>query len=344
MRTDPVRKVWQHEGMSDTTSRALSLLNLLQTHRHWPGAELATRLGVTERTVRRDVDRLRELGYRVESTPGLAGGYRLEAGSAVPPLLLTDDEAVTMAIGLRVAATQQLVGGPEVTLTALAKLEQVLPSALRRRVNALAASVQPARIGDAPVVSPVVLGELALAARDAERVRVRYVDRNGAESLRRVEPHALSTADRKWYLLGWDLDRDDWRTFRVDRIVAVEHTRVLFTPREISEEDVAERILLASSWSPQKVEAEVVMSLSLTQMDEYFGIWAAGATVEDATHTRWPIGGADWREALYGMLWIPAGVEYTTDFPEPERAELRESLQRALRALDAPVPVSRSQP
>lgn len=327
--------------MSDTTSRALALLNLLQTHRHWPGSELARRLGVTERTVRRDVDRLRELGYRVQSTPGAAGGYRLEAGSAVPPLLLTDDEAVTMAIGLRVAATQQLAGGAELTLTALAKLEQVLPPQLRRRVNALAASVQPTRIGDGPVISPVVLGELALAARDRERVRLRYRDRQGVESVRRVEPHVLSPAGRNWYLLCWDLGREDWRTLRVDRIETVEHTRVLFPPRDISEEEVAERILIAASWGPQKVEADVVMALPLAQMEAHFGVWAQGATAEDESHTRWSIGGSDWREALYGMLWIPPGVEYTSDFPEPGRSELREALQRVLRALDAPPPPRR---
>lgn len=328
--------------MSDTTTRALSLLNLLQTHRHWPGTELAARLGVTERTVRRDVDRLRELGYRVESTPGAAGGYRLEAGSAVPPLLLTDDEAVTMAIGLRVAATQQLVGGSEVTLTALAKLEQVLPSALRQRVNALAASVQAPRIGEGPVVSPVVLGELALATRDTERLRLRYIDGAGIESIRRVEPHALAPAGRKWFLLCWDLDRDDWRTFRVDRIDTVEHTRVLFARREITAEQIEERVLIASSWTPQKIEADAVMELPLAPMQEWFGPWGQGATAEDDAHTRWPFGGSDWREAMYAMLWIPEGVEYTTTFPEPDRSALRESLQRMLRALDAPDPGPRA--
>ncbi len=327
--------------MSDTTSRALALLNLLQTHRHWPGTELAGRLGVTERTVRRDVDRLRELGYRVESTPGAAGGYRLEAGSAVPPLLLTDDEAVTMAIGLRVAATQQLVGGAEVTLTALAKLEQVLPSALRRRVNALAASVQPARIGETPVVSPAIIGEIALAARDSERLRLRYVDGAGVESIRRVEPHVLAPAGRKWYLLCWDLDREDWRTFRIDRIESVEHTRVLFAPRDISEKEIEERVLVASSWSSQKVEADAVMELPFSEMQEWFGVWSQGASAEGETRTRWPVGGSDWREAMYALLWIPAGVEYTTDFPEPERAELREALERMLRAIDAPAPPAR---
>ncbi len=327
--------------MTDTTSRALALLNLLQTHQHWSGAELARRLEVTERTVRRDVDRLRELGYRIESAPGLAGGYRLEAGSAVPPLLLTDDEAVTMAIGLRAAATQQLVGGPEVTLTALAKLEQVLPAVLRGRVNALVSTVQTVTVGDAPVISPVVLGELALASRDAERIRLKYTDAWGAESTRRVEPHVLVPADRRWYVLCWDLDRDDWRTFRVDRITGIEHSRVLFDRREISEEEVAERILIATSWSPQKIEADVVMELPLAQMEERFGIWAQGASAEDAERSRWPIGGADWREAIYALLWIPAGVEYTTDFPEPHRSELREALTRMLRALDAPAPPPR---
>ena len=178
--------------MSDTTSRALSLLNLLQTHRHWPGSELADRLGVTERTVRRDVERLRELGYRIESTPGSAGGYRLEAGSAVPPLLLTDEEAVAMAIGLRVAASQRLIDGPETTLTALAKLEQVLPAPLRRRVNALADAVQPTGIRAGAAVSSDVLGELALACRDHERVRFTYTAASGEVTRRRVEPHVLA--------------------------------------------------------------------------------------------------------------------------------------------------------
>ena len=324
--------------MTDTTSRALALLNLLQTHRHWPGTELAARLGVTERTVRRDVDRLRELGYRVESSPGASGGYRLEAGSAVPPLLLNDDEAVTMAIGLRVAATQQLVGGRDVTLTALAKLEQVLPSALRQRVNALAASVQAPGIGEGPVVSPTVIGELALATRDGERLRLRYVDGEGADSVRRVEPHALAPAGRKWFLLCWDLDREDWRTFRVDRIAAVEHTRVLFRRRELTEEEIEERVLIAASWSPQKVEAAAVMELPLAEMLERFGPWGQGATAVGAQRTRWPVGGSDWREAMYGLLWIPEGVEYEVTLTEPHRSELREAVARMLRALDAPAP------
>lgn len=327
--------------MSDTTTRALSLLNLLQTHRHWPGSELAGRLGVTERTVRRDVERLRDLGYRIESTPGAAGGYRLEAGSAVPPLLLTDEEAVAMAIGLRVAASQRLVSGPETTITALAKLEQVLPAPLRRRVKALAEAVQPAGISAGAAVSSDVLGELALACRDHERVRFTYTAASGEVTRRRVEPHTLAPADRHWYLLCWDVEKDDWRTFRVDRLTGVEHTRVLFEPRPLTSEQVEEFIFVARSWVRQAVEADAVMELPLDQMRDYFGQWGQGATAEDEVHTRWPVGGADFRETMYGLTWIPAGVEYTTDLASPAREELREVLERMLRALDAPPPPAR---
>ncbi|MET0862024.1 MAG: WYL domain-containing protein, partial [Microbacterium sp.] len=252
--------------MSDTTTRALSLLNLLQTHRHWPGTELAERLGVTERTVRRDVERLRDLGYRIESSPGIAGGYRLEAGSAVPPLLLTDEEAVAMAIGLRVAAAQRLVGGPETTLTALAKLEQVLPAPLRRRVNALAETVQPTGIRTGAAVSSEILGELALACRDRERVRFAYTAASGEVTRRRVEPYTLAPADRHWYLLCWDLERDDWRTFRVDRLSDVELTRVLFETKPLTPDQVEEFVLVARSWVRTAVETDVVMELPFQQM------------------------------------------------------------------------------
>lgn len=324
--------------MSDTTTRALSLLNLLQTHRHWPGSELADRLGVTERTVRRDVERLRDLGYRIESTPGAAGGYRLEAGSAVPPLLLTDEEAVAMAIGLRVAASQRLVSGPETTITALAKLEQVLPAPLRRRVNALAETVQPAGLNAGAAVSSDVLGELALACRDHERVRFTYTAASGAVTVRRVEPHSLSPADRHWYLLCWDVEKDDWRTFRVDRLTGVEHTRVLFEPRPLTPEQVEEFIFVARSWVRQAVEADAVMHLDLENMRAIFGQWGQGASSEGPGLTRWPVGGADFRETMYGLSWIPAGVEYATDLASPARDELREVLKRMLRALDAPPP------
>lgn len=328
--------------MADTTARALSLLDLLQTHRHWPGSELAERLGVTQRTVRRDIERLRELGYRIESTPGAAGGYRLEAGSAVPPLLLTDEEAVAIAIGLRLSASQRLVHGADTTLTALAKLEQVLPAPLRRRVNALAETVQPAGIRSGAPVSTDLLGELALACRDHERVRFSYTAASERVTQRRVEPHALAPADRHWYLLCWDLDRDDWRTFRVDRLTGVQHTRVFFTPKPLTPEEIEEFILVARSWARQPVEADAVMAMPLDAMRAHFGQWGQGAEAEDEGHTRWSVGGADWRETMYGLTYIPPGVEYTTDLAEPGRGDLREMLERMLRALDAPPPPRRA--
>jgi predicted DNA-binding transcriptional regulator YafY len=334
MRTHCVLIHRQDGRMSDTTGRALALLDLLQTHRHWPGPELATRLGVTERTVRRDVERLRDLGYRIESMPGAAGGYRLEAGSALPPLLLSDEEAVAIAVGLRVAATQRLVGGPDTTLTALAKLQQVLPAVLRRRVEAIADAVQATGIASGSSVPTEVLAELALACRDHERVRFRYTSAAGEETTRRVEPYALAPADRHWYLLCWDLEKNDWRTFRVDRLSGVEHTRVLFEPKPLTPEQIEEFIWVATSWVRTAVEANAVVEMPLAAFQDAMGQWAQGSEAVDAGRTRWPVGGREVRETMYGLSWIPTGVGYTTDLAEPQRSELREILERMLRALE----------
>jgi predicted DNA-binding transcriptional regulator YafY len=201
-------------------TRLLALLSLLQTPREWPGGELARRLGVSLRTVRRDVERLRELGYPVEATMGAAGGYRLVAGAAMPPLLLEDDEAVAIAVGLRTAAGHAVEGIEEAAVRALAKLEQVLPKRLRGRVAALGAATQPLLTWERPTVDPELLTLLAGAVTNRERVRFGYRTHEGAGAERRVEPHRLVSAGRRWYLVGWDTDRDDWRIFRVDRITA----------------------------------------------------------------------------------------------------------------------------
>ncbi|HEU4807480.1 MAG TPA: WYL domain-containing protein [Homoserinimonas sp.] len=319
--------------MSDTTttSRVLALLNLLQTHRHWSGTELAHRLGVTARTLRRDVDRLRELGYRVGSAPGSGGGYQLEAGAALPPLLLTDDEAVTMAIGLRVAATQGLTDGRLTTLTALAKLEQVLPAALRSRVNALAAHVQP-MVPDLPAVSPEVLGQLALACRDRDRIRFHYTASTGDESDRLVEPHSLVASQRYWFLVCWDLRRDDWRTFRVDRLERFFNTRVRFESRELPVEDAAEFVSVAVASVKQRLEADIILRLPLEEMKGYFGPWARGATAVDHDRTRWPIGGRTPQELMTALAWVPEGVEYELVADETTRAFVGEAAQRMLQA------------
>jgi predicted DNA-binding transcriptional regulator YafY len=295
--------------MTETTSRILGLLNLLQTHRQWPGPELAERLGVTERTLRRDIDRLRELGYRVEATRGAAGGYRLEAGSQLPPLLLTDEEAVTMAIGLRVAATQGLVDGEQTTLSALAKFEQVLPPTLRQRVNALAGFVQPQTPRGSPV-SHELLGRLALACRDRERIRFHYVSADGSETDRLVEPHTVVAAERRWFFVCWDLQREGWRTFRVDRMSDFFGTRVSFAPRELPAADAAEFVAVALSTLRRRHTGEVVLALPLERMREHFGPWARDAVAIDENTTSWPIGGDSLEVLLSALVWVPEGVEY----------------------------------
>ncbi|MDG9676717.1 YafY family protein [Micromonospora sp. DH14] len=225
--------------MSDTPARLLSLLSLLQTPREWPGSELATRLGVSLRTIRRDVERLRDLGYPVRATMGAIGGYRLVAGKAMPPLLLDDDEAVAIAVGLRTAAGHAVAGIEEASVRALAKLEQVLPSRLRHRVSALGAATEPMLTWDQPTVDPERLSALAAAVNNRERLRFTYRRRDGVDAERLVEPYKLVSAGRCWYLVGYDNDRDDWRIFRVDRITDLRPTRNRVAARQLPASDAA---------------------------------------------------------------------------------------------------------
>jgi predicted DNA-binding transcriptional regulator YafY len=203
--------------MVQTSARLLALLSLLQVRREWTGQELADRLEVTPRTIRRDVDKLRSLGYPVEAAPGVAGGYRLSAGGELPPLLLDDAEAVAVAVGLRTAASGTIAGIEETSVRALAKLEQVLPSRLRRRISALSSATS-AFTFQGPRIDADVLTGLAAACRDATRLEFGYVARDDKSSRRHIEPAAVVYSGHRWYLVAFDLDRDDWRTFRLDRI------------------------------------------------------------------------------------------------------------------------------
>ncbi|HWM03601.1 MAG TPA: YafY family protein [Actinophytocola sp.] len=242
--------------MWETSARLLRLLSLLQARRDWTGPQLAERLEVTLRTVRRDINRLRDLGYPVTATPGPTGGYRLEAGAAMPPLLLDDDEAVAVAVGLRTAANGTIAGIEETSVRALAKLEQVLPSRLRRRVNAVStATVSLAARG--PTVDSGLLTTLASACRDRESLRLQYARADGTTSRRVVEPVRLACTGRRWYLLCWDREPRDWRTFRVDRIVGAPTPGPRFPPREPPEEDVAGYISRAISTAPYRYQATV---------------------------------------------------------------------------------------
>lgn len=225
--------------MSTTTSsRLLRLLSLLQTRKDWPGGELAERLEVSARTVRRDVDRLRELGYPIRATMGTGGGYQLGVGAALPPLLLDDEEAVAVAVGLRTAAQGGVRGIEETSVRALAKLLMVLPSRLRRRVEALGGFTVPVP-GGGPVVDADVLALVAGVCRDGERLRFDYERHDGTVARRVTEPHRLVSRGRLWYLVAWDNERDDWRTFRVDRMRPLTPTGPRVPPRDPPAQGVA---------------------------------------------------------------------------------------------------------
>lgn len=254
--------------VNDPTGRVLQLLSLLQTHRFWPGLELADRLEVSDRTLRRDIDRLRSLGYSVDATPGVAGGYRLAAGAHMPPLLLDDEEAVAIAVGLRAAAGASVAGIEDTSVRAMAKLEQVLPDRLRRRVTAVHGSVTQLRWeGDGPVVDPEALSVLAQACRDAEEVRFDYERRDGESSRRLVEPHQLVSAGHRWYLAAWDLRRADWRTFRLDRLTDARRAGARFTPRPLPGGDAAAYVAESMGALPKPFTATVVVEASAAEVE-----------------------------------------------------------------------------
>ncbi|WP_406001720.1 helix-turn-helix transcriptional regulator [Streptomyces sp. NBC_00829] len=258
--------------MLETSARLLRLLSLLQAHRAWSGADLADRLGVTPRTVRRDVDRLRELGYPVNASPGTGGGYQLGAGAELPPLLLDDEEAVAVAVGLRTAAGHGIEGIGETSVRALAKLEQVLPDRLRRRVGALNAFTVPMLRGPgASTVDASVLTDLANACRDGERLRFEYRDHSGAASRRTVEPHRLVCTERRWYLVAWDLDRADWRTFRADRITPKPPHGPRFEPRTPPADDLASYVSEGVSMGAYAAQAVIRLHTSAEQAAQVVG-------------------------------------------------------------------------
>ena len=242
--------------MLETSARLLRLLSLFQTQRYWSGAELADRLEVTPRTLRRDIDRLRSLGYPVNSTSGTAGGYQLGSGATLPPLQLDDDEAVAVVLGLRTAAGGSVAGIEEASVRALTKLEQVLPERLRRRVGALHGFIVPLP-GTGPTVNAATLSAIAGACRDSVKLRFGYQSRDGAGSKREVEPHRLVHTGRRWYLIAWDLGRNDWRTFRVDRIESRLTTGACFPPREPPDGGFAVYASRSMAYAPYPYRASV---------------------------------------------------------------------------------------
>lgn len=263
----------------------LGLLGLLQQRRRWSGEELAERLGVSRRTLRRDVDRLRELGYPVESDRGVDGGYQLGVGTKLPPLLLTDDEAVAIAIGLRTAANQSVEGLAEPSMGALVKVGQLLSGPLHHRVESMTGAIEAAPTMSTNTVALSALTALARATRDTERVRFSYRSFDGALSDRHVEPHHVVPLNRYWYLIAWDLDRCDWRTFRLDRVSDPATTHRMFEPRTLPASDPTTHIRQTISELKSVHDVELVVEAPLDTVQRHIGPWGAARAI-DARTTR----------------------------------------------------------
>jgi predicted DNA-binding transcriptional regulator YafY len=296
----------------ETSTRLLSLLALLQARREWAGPELAQRLEVGARTVRRDIERLRRLGYPVDATPGVAGGYRLRAGASLPPLLLDDEEAVAIAVGLRTAVSDGVAGIGETSVRALAKLEPLLPDRVRRRVHAVGAATvtYPA---SGPAVDPEVLLVIATACRDHERLRFRYRTHENEVSRRLVEPQGLVHTGRRWYLVAWDADREQWRTFRADRIERPPSPDRRFSPRDPPATDLAAYVARGVSTARDRYQARVILHAPADEI---------ARRVTHATGTLEPIDdhrcllrtGSDW---LDGLAIYIAGIGVDFEIAEP---------------------------
>jgi predicted DNA-binding transcriptional regulator YafY len=315
--------------MRETSSRLLDLLSLLQARRDWPGAELAERLEVSGRTIRRDVERLRGLGYPVESLTGPAGGYRLRAGAAMPPLLLDEGEAIAIAVGLRTAARSSVAGIEETSVRALVKLEQVLPKHLRRRVATLGSATVAGSV-TGPTVDPQHLTTIAAACRDSECLRFEYRSRDGAATRRELEPHSLVNLGRRWYLVGWDRRREDWRTFRVDRISRPAATGTRFTARTLPVKDAAAYVEQSIAGAGNRYEARVTVHAPADEIAKRIP-WVAGALEPIDAHC------CEYRTSDYDLDWLALriamlGVDVDVDGPPELMAQLDTLAGRLRRA------------
>lgn len=326
------------EDRMPTTQRVLGLLDLLQRRSVWTGEELADELGVTVRSIRRDVERLRDLGYPVESERGAGGGYRLGSGRRLPPLLLDDREAVAVAIALRLAAGGAVAGVGESALRALTKLDQVMPGRLRERVADVTESTIAVPGPDAEV-HPDLLLELGHAVRGTEQIRLDYTDRLGRDTERRVEPYRIVVLGRRWYLLAFDLDKQDWRTFRLDRIRQVHRSRWRFTPRR-DVPDPAEHVQHSVSSIPYEHVAVVIVAETAERVVDIFP--PAFGTVTELRGTGHPEGPAcrletgarDVQELAWYLARIP--FEFRVESPVGLRENLAELGALLTRAATAP--------
>ncbi|MEO9199684.1 MAG: WYL domain-containing protein [Antricoccus sp.] len=317
--------------MAGSTERALRLLGLLQARPVWTGPQLAARLDVTTRSIRRDVDRLRTLGYPVRATQGLGGGYQLGAGLALPPLLLDDDEAVAVAVCLSLAAGGSVVGIGESALRTLAKLDQVMPPRLRAHVEALTSSTQTIDGYSTPVSSQTLL-VIAGSIRARRRIVFHYAGLHGDPTDRRVEPYRMVATGRRWYLMAFDLQREDWRAFRLDRMREVASTTWQFKPREAP--DAAQFIQRGSSRDAYPAVGVIDVAASIQQVRDYFS--PLSATVEQLPRNRSRVSAG--AESMDLVAWHFARLPwpYTIVGPPQLRTASRALAQRVHTATDPP--------
>ncbi|MBO0849951.1 MAG: YafY family transcriptional regulator [Pseudonocardia sp.] len=328
--------------MASTSLRTLRLLSLLQTHRYWPGDELAARLEVSIRTLRRDVDRLRELGYPVQAQRGVDGGYQLAPGAALPPLVLDDEEAVALAVGLREATQGGAVAGiAESSVRALAKVIQVMPPRLRRRVEALREMTESSGWGGAaaavtaPVTEPDTLVAVAQACRDTERIEFEYTAASGERTRRHVEPLRLVSLGRRWYLVGYDLTRHDWRSFRLDRAGRPHNTGARFRPRRPPAEDAATFVRNGIGNAPVSYDVEVTVHAPPASVRSVIGRWARVEPAgDDRCVVRMRTDSLDWPAMALGAV----GADFTVHSPPELFAHVRDWGQRFGTARLAPTP------
>jgi predicted DNA-binding transcriptional regulator YafY len=314
--------------MTDTAQRLLRLLHLLQARPVWSGEELADRLEVTTRSVRRDIERLRGLGYPVRSSQGHGGGYQLGPGASLPPLLLDDDEAVAVAVSLHFAARNAVAGVEEAAVRALATLDQVTPAPLRRRILDITSTTSLLEDPAVPVDGRLLL-TLARAIRSTLRVTLEYTARDGARSARRVEPYRLVTARRRWYLMAWDLDRDDWRTFRLDRMESAEVGTWSFTARP--HPDPVDYVHRSISLSPYRVLGRIRVLAPVDEVRARIAPLQGVATEEGDGTTLLEIGGddGDWIARELAVLGLPFEVLAPTELRDAVRRLAGELLRGA---------------
>ena len=303
----------------NTSARMLRLLSLLQTHRYWPGEELADRLEVSGRTLRRDIDRLRELGYAVDASRGVAGGYQLRAGGSLPPLLLEDEEAVAIAVGLRTAAAGSVGGLEETSVQALTKVIALMPPRLRRQMDALKSQTEsPGPWAGGPTVDAGVLTTLAQACRDDEPLKFTYAAKGAKPTHRWVEPHRLVTLGRRWYLVAYDRDRQDWRSFRLDRISKPETTGQRFRPRELPAEDALTFVQSGFQQMPQRYPVRVQVEAAADVVQRAVGQWGQAEPDGDGCVLVMNVDSLEWPV----MVLAQVGAPFTVVEPPELRAEI----------------------